>query len=358
LASDIYNTSGLLIAGKGTKLTSDYIYKLTNWAIVEIPIEELSTSMKEQQEQVIQAQLSVAHDRVVGIAENVLSNENSAEIDPELLQGMVGELDSQIELSANVLLNLNHMKTYDNYLFAHGVNVAILAMIIGKSLKLSPEKLKELGVAALLHDYGMIKLDRAIYDHDRKLTVAEWERIKEHSGLGYEMLQSSGNFSEAILQGILEHHERCDGSGYPSGKYGAKISLYGKIIAIADVYDACVSIRKHRPRLTPHEALKNLLSNSNLFDIVFLKSFLTAMAIYPIGSMVKLNSGETAKVVGINQGQPFRPEIRILCDRTQKKLDPAVRIDLLEKEYSHTYIMEILDGPELEEIYQIIEPGA
>jgi HD-GYP domain-containing protein (c-di-GMP phosphodiesterase class II) len=227
-------------------------------------------------------------------------------------------------------------------------------MIIGKSIKLPADQLKDLGTAALLHDYGMIKLDRAVYDHDRKLTAAEWDQIKQHSRLGFEMLQSTGHFSETILQGILEHHERYDGSGYPFGKHGGKLSLFGKVIAIADVYDACVSTRKHRPRFTPHEALKNLLGNSNLFDLSVLKSFLTAMAIYPVGSIVKLNSGEIARVVGINHGQPFRPEIRILCDRNQIKLEPAIRINLLERDYSHTYIMEILDGIELDEVYQII----
>lgn len=358
LASDIFNASGLLIAGKGTKLTADYIYKLSNWDIPEIPIEELTFSITEEQEKAITSQLTVAHDRVIEMAENVFLNQNSSQIDPELLLGMVGDLDSQIELNTNVLLNLSHIKTYDNYLFAHVVNVCMLSMIIGKSIKLSPEQLNELGLAALLHDYGMIRLDRAIYDHDRKLSATEWEQVKEHPKMGFDMLQSSGNFSDAILQAVLEHHERYDGSGYPSGKHGGKISLYGKIIAIADVYDACVSVRKHRPRLTPHAALKNLLSNSNLFDLTLLKSFLTAMAIYPVGSIVKLNSGETARVVGINHGQPFRPEIRILFDRNQTKINPPIRINLLEKDYAHTYIMEILDGPELEKIYHMLGPEA
>jgi len=355
VSRDIYNQSGLLIVSEGTKLTSDYINKLINWNIREIYVEEPSSSMVEQQEALIAAQMTVTHDRVIGIAENILTQGNVEMIDPALLQGMVGDLDKQIELSSNVLLNLSHMKTYDNYLFAHSVNVCVLSLIIGKAIKLSTEQLRELGVSALLHDYGMIQLERSIYDHDRKLTEEEWEKVKCHPRYGYDMLRASGNFSEEMLSGILDHHERYDGSGYPSGKSGDEIGLYGKIIAVADVYDACVSMRKHRPRLTPHEALRNLLGNSKSYDLQILKAFLTAMAIYPIGSIVKLNSGEIAKVVGINYGQPFRPDIRILIDRQGNCLEVPIRLNLNEQEYSQTYIEEIVEGAALEQVYSLLE---
>jgi len=355
VSRDIYNQSGLLIVSEGTKLTSDYIQKLLNWNFTEIYVEEPSLSVIEQQEAAIAAQMSVTHDRVVGITQNILSQDNAEMLDPVLLQGMVGDLNEQIDLSSNVLLNLSHMKTYDNYLFAHSVNVCVLSLIIGRAIKLSAEQLRELGLSALLHDYGMIQLERSIYDHDRKLTNEEWEKIKSHPRFGYDMLLASGNFSEQMLSGVLEHHEREDGSGYPDGKTDDAIGLFGKIIAVADVYDACVSMRKHRPRLTPHEALRNLLGNSHLYDLKILKAFITAMAIYPIGSIVKLNSGEVAKVVGINYGQPFRPDIRILIDRQGNCLEKPIRLNLNEQEYSHTYIQEIMEGNALEEIYALLE---
>lgn len=355
VSRDIYNQSGLLIISEGTKLTSEYINKLINLNISEISVEDPSASVIEQQEAVIAAQMSAAHDRMIGITENILTQGNAETIDPELLQGMVGDLDSQIELSSNVLLNLSHMKTYDNYLFAHAVNVCVLSLIIGKAIKLPEDQLRELGLSALLHDYGMIQLDRSVYDHDRKLTEEEWEKIKSHPCFGYDMLKASGNFTERLLLGVLDHHERYDGSGYPAAKSGDEIGLFGKIIAVADVYDACVSLRKHRPRLTPHEALKNLLGNSKLFDLQILKAFLTAMAIYPIGSIVKLNSGEIAKVVGINHGQPFRPDIRIIIDRKGNCLEMPVRLNLIEEEYSHTYIQEIVGGAALEAVYAQLE---
>jgi len=169
------------------------------------------------------------------------------------------------------------------------------------------------------------------------------------------MLKKSGAFNEAILAGILDHHERLDGSGYPNSKNGDRIHLFGKIIAVADVYDACISPRKHRPRLTPNEALKNLLGQAHLFDINILKAFVAAMAVYPIGCFVRLNTGEIGKVIGINDSSPFRPEIRIVLDRQRQKLEPPIRINLLDEEYVHTYIAETLSGSELDEVYRLLE---
>lgn len=351
VARDIYERSGLLVIGAGTKLTMDLIGKLSNWDIDALEIEEPHASLKEEQERVLTAQITVAHDRMIGATENIMQEAN---IDPDMLRGMVGDLDNQIELSSNVLLNLSQMKTYDNYLYSHVVNVSVIAMIIGKEMKLTDEQLRNLGQAALLHDYGMVRMEQSIFDHDRVLTFEEREKIKNHPADGYQMLKSSGNFPEDILAGVLDHHERINGSGYPSGKKGEQINLYGKIIAAADVYEACISSRKHRQRMTPREALTTIMGSLELFDTHVIKAFISAMAVYPIGSIVRLNTGEIAKVIGIHHGAPFRPEIRIWVGRDGQKLDIPVRIDLIEEEFSRTYIQETLERKAMEEIYQLI----
>ena len=264
---------------------------------------------------------------------------------------MVGDIESQIQLNSNVLLNLCHIKTHDNYLYSHSVNVSIVAMIIGRGLRLDDNTLKNLGLSALLHDFGMTKIDKAIYDQDQKLTAEERIRIERHPVYGYELLCNAEDFSEDILLGIKQHHERFNGSGYPDGLSGEEISLFGRIIAVADVYDACLSMRKHRPRMTPYETLKNLLGESRLFDIKNLKALVTSMSIYPIGSFVRLNTGENAKVIGINHGFPFRPDIRIYLDRNHQKLEKPIRINLSDGDYTQTYIQETLDYEESERMY-------
>lgn len=355
LAKDVMQSNGILLLNKDTVLTAELITKLKFWGFTEVEVEEPLLSLKDQQEAALAPQIAAAHDRVVGITENIMSSGDAKDLDANLLRGMVGDLDSQIELNTNVLLNLSHIKTHDNYLFSHVTNVAILAMIIGKELKLKDQELKDLGLSALLHDFGMTQIDRNLYDKSQSLSPDEWLEIKRHPVYSLELLQQSGRFSEAVLRGVHEHHERMDGSGYPQGIRGSDIHLFGRIIAVADVYDACISPRKHRKRMTPYEALKNLLSQPHLFDINILKSFVASMAIYPIGSFVKLNTGETAKVIGINQGAPFRPEIRIYLAPNGELVKPPVRINLADEQYIQTYIHSTLEREESEKIYEMLE---
>ncbi len=355
LAKDVMQTNGVLLLNKDTVLTAELITKLKFWGFNEVEVEEPPISLKDQQEAAIAPQIAAAHDRVVGITQNIMSSGDAKDIDTNLLRGMVGDLGSQIDLNTNVLLNLSHIKTHDNYLFSHVTNVAILAMIIGKELKLSEKEQKDVGLSALLHDFGMTKINCSIYDKNQALTPEEWLEIKRHPDYSMELLKHSGNFSEEVLRGVHEHHERIDGSGYPRGIKGQDIHLFGKIIAVADVYDACISPRKHRKRMTPYDALKNLLSQPHLFDIKILKSFVTCMAIYPIGSIVKLNTGEIAKVIGINQGAPFRPEIRIYFDQNGELLKPPIRINLFDGQYIQTYIQNTLESEESEKLYEILE---
>lgn len=355
LAKDVFQNNGILLINKDTVLTAEIITKLKFWGFDEVEIEEPPISLKDQQEAAISPQIAAAHERVIGITENLMSSSEAKDIDTNLLRGMVGDLDSQIDLNTNVLLNLSHIKTHDNYLFSHVTNVAILAMIIGKEMKLTEEELKDLGLAALLHDFGMTRIDNNIYDNSQPLSPEEWLEIKRHPDYSIEMLKQSGRFSEEVLRGVHEHHERIDGSGYPRGIKGQDIHLFGKIIAVADVYDACISPRKHRKRMTPYDALKNLLSQSHLFDIQILKSFVACMAIYPIGSFVKLNTGQIAKVIGINHGAPFRPEIRIYQDQNGELLKPPIRLNLFDGQYLQTYIQNTLESEESEKLYDLVE---
>jgi HD-GYP domain-containing protein (c-di-GMP phosphodiesterase class II) len=355
LARDVFDLkSGLLIVNAGVTLTSELIAKLQQFPRAEIYVEPLNAALQEEHEKLLAAKINVAYQRNVERAKNILTNTEDGAPDPALINLMVGDLKDQIELSSNVILNLSHIKVYAHYLYLHVVNVAALALIIGKQLRLNPSDLHDLGMAALLHDYGMVKLDHAVYDHDRPLNEAEWEQVKRHPEYGMEMLQEMDSISPAILRGILEHHERLDGSGYPRQKRGAELGLFGKIIAIADVYDACISRRKYRGPLTPHATLKILLKGSDLFDLNILKAFIAAMAIYPIGTYVRLNTGEIGKVVGCNPDEPFRPDLKLFLDRDGQKIIPPYRIKLNEQEQREHYIAGSLEGEELQAVLELV----
>ncbi|MGE5604346.1 MAG: HD-GYP domain-containing protein [Bacteroidota bacterium] len=355
IAKDLFDDQGLLILNEGVVLTAELINKLDYWGFEEVAVEEPSPSLKDEQEAAIMPQISAAHNRVVDLTENLMSFPELKEGDPLIYKGIVEDLENQVDLNTNVLLNLSHMKIHDHYIYSHSVNVSIVAMIIGREMHLEPEANKKLGLAALLHDFGMIRIDQSLYDQDRKLTAADWIEIKRHPDYGFELVSGAEDLDAEVLEGIRQHHERFDGSGYPRGLKGEEISLFGRIIAVADVYDACISPRKYRPRMTPYEALKNLLGESSLFDIKVLKALVTSMAIYPIGSLVRLNTGEIAKVIGINHGYPFRPEIRIMLDRAQQKLEQPIRLNLADEEYTQTYIEETLQHEESEKMFQLLE---
>jgi HD-GYP domain-containing protein (c-di-GMP phosphodiesterase class II) len=354
IAKDVFQDTGVLVLNEGTILTAELITKLKYWGFTEVMVEDPQPSLKEQQEALIAPKIAAVHDRMVGITQSLMNADNVKDADPFMLRGMVGDIESQLDLDTNLLLNLSHLKTYDFYLFSHVVNVCVLSVIIGREMKMSSDELKELGMSALLHDFGMTKIDQAIYNQESKLTPEQWQEIRKHPDYGFELL-SGNQFSTEVLQGIRQHHERINGSGYPLGLKGPEIGQFGKVIAIADVYDACISPRKHRKRYTPYEALKILLGDSHLFEIKILKAFIASMAIYPIGSFIRLNTGEIAKVIGINHGAPFRPEIRIYFDSSEHKLDESVRINLVEEEYTQTYIQDTLESAEMDRIYQLMD---
>jgi putative nucleotidyltransferase with HDIG domain len=356
LAKDVFDDSYTLMLSSGTALTAEMVERLKNYKSTDFFVKDLTMDLKEAHEKILIQQLSDDHTRVINtVSRNLKAAMENQTLDTDILKNMVDEIQSQINISSNVLLNLSHMKTFDTYLFSHVVNVSVLALIIGRQLKLSEGDREDLGLAALLHDIGMVKIDDAIFDHNRKLSSEEWVEIKKHTEYSVELLQSSGSFSPDIIAGILDHHERLDGSGYPKGKKGSEINYFGKIIAVADVYDACISPRKYRNRLTPRQALKNLLGQSHLFDLEVLRAFVAAMAIYPIGSLVRLNSGEIAKVIGCNPNEPFRPEIRIVLGKTKQKLPQPLRLNLMDEENILLYIEETLEEEQMESIYPLLE---
>jgi HD-GYP domain-containing protein (c-di-GMP phosphodiesterase class II) len=356
LARDVFDwKAGVLIVSAGEILTSELIDKLQLFPRIEIYVEELSATLQDEQEKRLWTKMDACHEQTLERAKNILVNAAEQPPEPELLGLMVSDLEGQIELSSNVLLNLSHIKVYDDYLYSHVVNVAMLALIIGKQLHLNPDELHDLGSAALLHDYGMVKLDHAVYDHNRRLSPKEWEQVKQHPQYGVELLQNADQLSPTILQGVLQHHERLDGSGYPDHKLGAELGMFGKIIAVADVYDACISKRKYREPITPHETLKKLLNDSQLFDLEILKAFVSVMAIYPIGSYIRLNTGEIGKVIGCNPDEPFRPDVQVLLDPNRQKVASPYRLKLNAEENKHFYIAGNLEDDHLKSLRAFLE---
>lgn len=198
-----------------------------------------------------------------------------------------------------------------SYIATHSVRSTIIAIIIGTYLKLPGPRLLELGIAAIVHEAGMLKLPSAIYMNERPLTPAEQKAIVTHPVLGYSLLKSL-DFPLPICLAALEHHERECGAGYPRRLTGDKISLYSKIIAVACSYEALSSKRPHKEEKDGYTGMLELLKNEGKqYDDTVVKALVLSLSIYPIGLYVLLSNGKKGQVVDVNPENPRFPIVQI-----------------------------------------------
>jgi HD-GYP domain-containing protein (c-di-GMP phosphodiesterase class II) len=197
----------------------------------------------------------------------------------------------------SILLGMTTIKNYDEYTFNHSVNVSIYSLAIGKRLGFSKKALTELGITALLHDIGKSKIPREVLNKPASLDEEEWGMMKKHPLMGVEIvlnLKQLGEINPRMVVGIFDHHLKSDLSGYPKLFRRREVGLFGRIIQIADSYDAMTSPRIYRKTpYTPEQALALLLRERTVnFDPILLKIFIGLVGIYPIGSLVLLNTRE------------------------------------------------------------------
>ena len=229
------------------------------------------------------------------------------------ISDIVKELKKEISCKKGLAHNIIEFKNYDDYTYQHCLNVAILAISTGTSLGLNEHQLYELGVCGMLHDIGKMLVPIEIINKPSKLTVEEFNIVKKHPINAVNQLRNL--VSENILQGILSHHEKISGSGYPYGKSGSEIPLYGKILAICDVYDALTSNRSYRKTSFPSEVIEYMMGCvDTFFDYNIFNIFLKSIVAYPIGTFVKLSNGKTGYVVKIHSENIMRPIVRVIND--------------------------------------------
>ena len=230
-----------------------------------------------------------------------------------------------------------------NYLATHSVRSTILSIIIGTYIKLPNHRLIELGVAALVHEAGMLKLPSAIYLSQRQLTPHEQKAIITHPILGYSLLKSL-DFPTSICLAALEHHERENGTGYPRALLGDKISLYAKIIAVACSYEALSSKRPHKEAKDGYTGMLELLKNDGKrYDDTVVKALVVSLSIYPIGLYVLLSNGKKAQVVDVNPETPRFPVVQVFGDFT-----PDGKLKTMQTEANVLSIVRPLNRSEIE----------
>ena len=237
------------------------------------------------------------------------------------------------------LMNIIDIKNYNEYSYVHSMQVGILSTIIGKNLGYKNSKLKELATAGMLHDVGKLNIPLEILDKPGPLTDEEFNIMKKHPDYAMEKLNPCCGLSRDILNGIISHHEKIDGTGYPKGLKEEEIHDFGKIIAIADVYDALTSDRSYRKSWKPHDTINYMMCYAGThFDVDILSAFLLSAAAYPVGVLVALSNGLNGVVINTVSGLPLNPIVKILTpgEYHGKIFDLARDISLLSLKITDT----------------------
>ena len=243
---------------------------------------------------------------------------------------VVNGIAESMARNPDALLTLTRIRTLDEYSYAHSVAVSALMINLARELQLPPEYVRHAGTAGLFMDVGKAFLPAALLGKRGDYSPEEWSEMRRHPKLGADAVTASGEMSKIVADVCLSHHERFDGSGYPQGLKGDTISLFARMAAICDTYDALVSARPHRPALGPSEAVQEMYRLKGQFDESLLNSFIKSVGIYPSGSLVRLESHRLGCVAAQRRDQLTRPLVRIFYSIADRAHVPVQELDLAD----------------------------
>lgn len=296
VARDVEKDNRFLI-GKGAKLTRKMIFQIIQsklpfvWVYEHTNTENLSLYTKNYE-----------------YFRNIISSAvQNKPIHIEEVQQVVQGY-ANVRSQRSLLRYIYGIRKADEYTYQHSLNVSYLAMMLGKWAGF--EDLDSLSTAGLLHDLGKVKIDVAILNKPGALTQEEWQEMKSHPAYGFDLLSESPEVSDKILGGVLSHHERMDGQGYPYGLKGEEIPEIARIVAIVDVFDAMSSDRVYRDKKDVFEVLQFLHNRYHEFDLKYLRVFTENMLEVLVGEEVLLSNNKVGKIVFTNQYRPFAPLIQ------------------------------------------------
>lgn len=240
------------------------------------------------------------------------SIEGNSKLDLTEIRNMSKEILYNINDYSSILKSITNSRNIDEYLTRHCVNVALLSSMLGKWLNLPQKDLTFLTYTSFLHDIGKMKVNQAVLNKPSKLTNLEFEEIKKHSVYSYELLRDIPYLDESVSLGVLMHHERLDGSGYPLHLKEDNINTFAKIIAITDMFDAMTSDRVYSKKQNPFTVLDIMQHDCmGTLDYHYLTTFIKQMLNYYTGEMIKLNNGLIGKVIKIDINNIPNPLISI-----------------------------------------------
>lgn len=249
-------------------------------------------------------------------------------IEAEAAAPLVEEISNSVLRNPGALISLARLKTADDYTFMHSVAVCALMIALARQLGLDETQVREAGMAGLLHDLGKAMIPLDVLNKPGKLTDAEFALVKTHPEEGAKLLREGSGVSEITRDVCLHHHEKVDGSGYPKGLNGETMSLFAKMGAVCDVYDAVTSNRPYKAGWDPAESIKRMAEWTGHFDPLVFQAFVKSLGIYPIGSLVRLASGKLGVVIEQGEQSLLKPRVKVFFStKSQAYIQPEI-IDL------------------------------
>jgi putative nucleotidyltransferase with HDIG domain len=238
---------------------------------------------------------------------------------------VVEDISESVKRHPSAMIGLARLKSADNYTFMHSMAVSALMIALARAMGLGEEEVKVAGMAGLLHDVGKAQIPLSVLNKPDTLNDEEWRLMRSHPGRGHAMLQDTQGITDPVLDAVLHHHEKIDGSGYPDNLTGDRISELSKMTALCDVYDAVTSDRAYKAGLQPTIAVRKMAEWSGHFDPAIFKAFIKAVGIYPVGSLVQLKSQRLAVVVDHDPANLLQPTVKAFFSlRSKMHIEPVV----------------------------------
>lgn len=327
LAKDIYHNDCLILR-KGLSNLNRFSDSLRRLGIEYVYVEDVKSDGIEIPD-AISEETRVTCKRI--LRQTIDDFENNSVVDLSDMLGTINTIIDEIIAKPDIQVSLNDIGAADEYTFSHSVSTTVYSLLIAKQLNYTKAMMEKLAAGTLLHDMGKVFLDKKVLNKTEPLTREEFDYIKTHTTLGYEALKKCPNITELSRIISLYHHERMDGTGYPSGTPAGELHEFVRIVALADVYDALIVNRCYRRKWSTNQAVNYLIENAETkFDLKLVSVFIKQIAIYPNGSMVRLSNNSVGIVKEQNKNFPLRPIIRVITDEKGNDID-FYEIDLMKK---------------------------
>ena len=259
----------------------------------------------------------------------------------KVIDEMANDIVSSVFRNTSAMTILTRIKDKHSYNWRHMINCAIFTAVFAKYLGYKEEAVQQLAMGALLHDLGQAKLPQGIISRPSKLTSSEMDIIKRHVAQGLGLVKGEKGITPLILDMIVNHHERLDGSGYPRGITAEKLSRPARMMAIVDVYDALTADRPHQEGDEPINALRYLLANKELFDAELVQHFIKCLGVHPVGTIVKLTNERLALVLEGNKSNPIKPKVKLFYNAKHGHHVTPKDLDLNEPDQSIKIVSSI-----------------